>query len=699
MIAPKKQSIFGAEWWWWIAIVGLVPVLWCAAYNRWTQEAWQTPLSYLGDAIAEMTWAKILATGEMLPILTKYPASLGAPFVANWNDYPTMEEGIFIWWAPFVRAFGLFPGSNLVVLSAHLLAAGSFYFVCRNLRYHKAWSFVGALLFSMSYFAFARGLSHLVLTFYWHVPLGLLVAWWCISESVAVGSKKFWFGVTVAVLHGVQNPYYSALFVQFLGLAALVRLVRGDRWRQIIFPLCLVGTVILTLILMNADMIYSRLVTESNNVTLVRNYAGVELYALKPIDLILPDAHRSRTFEEWVDYAYRSRSMLLGESHSTYLGIVGVAALGYLIWVSFCALVRRKVREVPLHFAGIGWILAFSVVGGLNGIMGLFGFFLFRATNRYSIVIFALVLLFLVRELTRFTRTWHWPAIAAFASVILGVGLWDQLPPSPTGTEIQRVRRLVTSDARIVSLMESKLPPGAMIFQLPVCDYPEVPRVREMLDYEHFRPYLHSRSLRFSYGSQKGRTRERWQKEAMLFGTSNFVRTLERYGFSAVLINKKAYDGAAALLSELRTAGRSEIIAESADLVCVLLQPVPNPGLPPEFDRSWFGLEGTEREHWRWSKGHAKLILFNPASDSKTVRLTFGLGTVQPRTVDIYVKSEKVYSTVIDPLRPPSPVEIVLSLSPGQNELGFRTDRPGAFPDRVDQRKLAFNIRNFELRE
>lgn len=699
MITLRKPSSFGAEWWWWTAILGLVPLLWCAAYNRWTQEAWQTPLSYLGDAMAEMAWAKILATGEMLPILTKYPASLGAPFVADWNDYPTMEEGIFLWWAPFVRAFGLFPGSNLVVLSAHLLAAGSFYFVCRSLQYHKAWSFVGALLFSMSYFAFARGLSHLVLTFYWHVPLGLLVAWWCISESVAIGSKKFWFGVAVAVLHGVQNPYYSGLFVQFLGLATLFCLVRGDNWRQIIFPLCLVGTVILTLILMNADMIYSRLITEPNNVTLVRNYAGVELYALKPIDLLLPDLHRSRTLDEWVDYAYRSRSMLLGESHSTYLGIVGIAALGYLIWVSFRALVRREVRSVPLHFAGVGWILAFSIVGGLNGIIGLFGFFLFRATNRYSIVILALVLLFLVRELTRFTRRWHWPAIAALAGLILGVGLWDQLPRSPTGSDIQRVRRLVTSDARIVSSIESKLPPRAMIFQLPVCDYPEVPRVREMIDYEHFRPYLHSRSLRFSYGSQKGRSRERWQEEAMLFGPSSFVRTLEGYGFSAVLINKKAYDGAAALLSELRTAGRSEIIAESADLVCVLLQPVTNPGLPPEFDRNWYGLEGTEREHWRWSKGNAKLILYNLAPDSRTIRLGFGLGSMQPRALDIYAKSEKVYSTVIDPLRASTPVEIALSLSPGKNELSFRTDRSGEWPGGADQRKLAFNIRNFALKD
>ena len=33
--------------------------------------------------------------------------------------------------------------------------------------------------------------------------------------------------------------------------------------------------------------------------------------------------------------------------------------------------------------------------------------------------------------------------------------------------------------------------------------------------YDHFRPYLYSRSLRFSFGSMKGRDREKWQQQLM----------------------------------------------------------------------------------------------------------------------------------------------------------------------------------------
>lgn len=699
-IPSDKKRLRGAEWLWWITLLAMVTLLWCSAYNRWTREAWRTPISYGGDAIAEMAWVKLLATGEMMPIVPKTPASLGAPFVANWNDYPTMEEGIFVWWAVFVRACGLFPGANLVLLSAHLLAAASFYFVCRTLRYHRAWSIMGALLFSMSYFAFMRNLEHLVITFYWHVPLGLLVAWWCVSGAVTVPSRKLWFCIAVAVLHGIQNPYYTGIFLQFLALAALVCLVRRDNWRVIALPLLLIGVVLAAFVLMNVDTLYSRLSMGPNNLTLTREYAGVEKYALRPVELILPYVHRFAALQNWTNRVYYLQTMFQGEKGAPYLGIVGIVALAGLIWVSFSALVRRELRGIPMHFGGVGWVLAFSVVGGLNGLLALFGLVLFRGSNRYSIVILALVLLFLVRELSRLTRRWHWFPIAASATLILLLGLWDQIPFPPSKREIHDVHEEVASDARLVSKMESRLPSRAMVFQLPVCDYPEVPSVLGMMDYEHFRPYLHSRALRFSYGSQKGRTRERWQAEALQFGLPRFVQTLESYGFSAVLINKKAYgDRAASLVSGLQSAGRSEVLAESNDLVGILLQPVAQPRLPPEFDQKWRKLEGTEAESWRWGQGDAKLILYNPGRHPKTVRLAFSLDSIEPLRLDIYVRRVRLYGTYINRARPMDPVEIAVSLRPGRNELTFQPGRAVASPGKTDPRKVPFSIRNFELKD
>ena len=81
-----------------------------------------------------------------------------------------------------------------------------------------------------------------------------------------------------------------------------------------------------------------------------------------------------------------------------------------------------------------------------------------------------------------------------------------------------------------------------MLFQLPVVDFPEGQRVRGATDYEHLRPYLHSTQLRFSYGSDKGRPREAWQRRVEALEPEAMADALERMGFAGLLVNRKAYE-------------------------------------------------------------------------------------------------------------------------------------------------------------
>ena len=686
------------EWLWWLALLILVTLLWCTAYNRWAREAWITPVSYTGDSWGEMAAAKALATDHAFPILPKYPSSLGAPFTASWNDYPITEEGIFAWYALLVRFFGVFAGSNLVVLSAHLLAAGGFFFVSRRLRYETTISFALAVLFSMSCFAFARSLWHLVLTFYWHVPLGLLVVWWCLESDAYADKRKRLFCIAVAILHGIQYIYYTGMFLQFLVLAALVCFFRRKKRAQVVFPLILAGVVMATFVAMNLDTFYYRLVNGPNASALVRIYSGLELYALRPVELLLPAIHRFSALQEWTHRAYYSQTMFQGgENNSAYLGLVAIGTLGALAFTSVRNLARGTPERIPSHAWAIAWVLSYSIIGGLNGVLGAFGLVLFRGTNRYSIVILVLALLFLAREVTRLSRRSRSLAVAASVPLLL-FGLWDQIPRSPDAAEIHQVHQQVVTDGAITSSLESKLPRRAMIFQLPVADYPEVGPIGAMLDYEHFRPYLQSHSLRFSYGSQKGRTRERWQAEAMMFGVTYTVSQLEKYGFSAVLINKKGYpDRAASLRAEFNLAGRSEILCESDDFVAVRLNPNEQPLLPPEFDRNWSGIEGTVSDNWRWSMGNAKVILHHTGPGLRQVQISFAASTLQPRQLEVSAGDEKVFTASLDPAKPADAVSLRLSLRPGRNEIKFQTDKPGAPPGNGDPRPLAFTVRNFAI--
>ncbi len=122
-----------------------------------------------------------------------------------------------------------------------------------------------------------------------------------------------------------------------------------------------------------------------------------------------------------------------------------------------------------------------------------------------------------------------------------------------------------------------------MLFQLPVVDFPEGLRVREASDYEHLRPYLHSRQLRFSYGSDKGRPREAWQRRVEALEPEAMADALERMGFAGLLVIRKAYeDGARELRERLAATGRLETLSSpDDDFLFIRLRPAPSP-LPPD---------------------------------------------------------------------------------------------------------------------
>ena len=141
----------------------------------------------------------------------------------------------------------------------------------------------------------------------------------------------------------------------------------------------------------------------------------------------------------------------------------------------------------------------------------------------------------------------------------------------------------MASDQTLVRSLETALPPQAMIFMLPVVDCPEGARARKATDYENFRPYLFSTRLHFSYGSDKGRPREAWQRRVEALEPEAMADALEHMGFAGVLVNRKAYEDAARELRDrLAASGRLETFESlDADFQFIRLRPVPRP-LPPD---------------------------------------------------------------------------------------------------------------------
>jgi hypothetical protein len=160
-----------------------------------------------------------------------------------------------------------------------------------------------------------------------------------------------------------------------------------------------------------------------------RPYGNLERYALKPIELLLPISHPGLAPWAALGTVYARAALYRGEMGPAYLGLAGVLGLVCLSAAAAASYLRRPKGFVPPSFLAVCFILAGSVVGGLNGILGTLGFVWFRATSRHSIWILTLVLLWGVLAISRsgLARRRRLSVLAATVAAV--VTLADQVPP------------------------------------------------------------------------------------------------------------------------------------------------------------------------------------------------------------------------------------------------------------------------------
>jgi hypothetical protein len=548
----------------------MVALAWCAGTDRWTRAAWNTPTQYLDgfycDVVSTFAGMKATANGHNSPLFWKTVPELGAPFDANWTDWPSIEEIPGLLYGLLANVFGLFAGLNVSLLLGHLLAAATFFLVARHLDCSQLWAFAGALAFGLAPYIFAQSPHHITVAYAWHVPLFLLVWKWVSMEpGIEWRSQRFWWAIGIAILTGLQNVYYTNVFCQLTLLGAVAMYWRNRSWPALKAALVVVGAAAAAFALMNVDTWTYKLVHGPNQGALVREYKWLEIYGLKLVDLVVPPVtHHSEVFSKFAT-AHRASAPLQDEG--SYLGIVGIAALGLLAFVAIADVVKRRADTIPMAAWQVLWIVICFTTGGLNAILGAFGFTLFRTGCRYSIVILAIALMYAAEWLSGRQRqaeakmpadTLRIGVLTAVVGLCLLI-LWDQVPRAPTAEQTATIARQVEADRAFVGEMESVLPEGAMVFQLPVMDFPESP-LPGISSYDHFRPYLYSRSLRYSFGSMKGRPREEWQKavqqklvegavvdqqaQKIRFNIANVnkaVDEIQKRGFAALYVNRNGF--------------------------------------------------------------------------------------------------------------------------------------------------------------
>ena len=523
---------------------------------------------------------KAASEGEFYPFLVKNISRLGAPYYANWSDFPIIEEWQFFLPGVLARFIGLFAAANVAVLLAQVLACLCFYIAARLLGCKWWWAFAGGLVFGFAEFALARSIHHLMVTNYWYVPLCLVIAAWVSRDEMAdYSGRRYLFAVIASLAIGMQNPYYTNMFLQLVLLGAFYQYFRQG-WRPVIQSAGIVAASAFGFALMNVDTFCYKLMHGANPGAFLRKYAWLEIYALKPVDMLIPPPDHRFPLFSILGQDYYKMVALAGEvPPSCYLGLIGIACLVWLMVVSIRRLVLETGRPLPMEAWQILWILAYSVVGGFNCLAGVFGISMFRSVTRYCIFILAILLLFALRRLSRLQ--WDKAAAVTAAACLAIVALWDQTPTGYSDEKLAADARIVDADREFTEQIEKHLPKGAMVFQVPVMEFPESP-APGVSSSDHFRPYLHSRHLKFSFGGIKGRPWEQWQQQLSGLSLPTIIQKLEGYGFAAIYVNRSGFqDKGAGVTKGFRDLGFNDIIeSRTGDLFCVLIHPVSSPQLP-----------------------------------------------------------------------------------------------------------------------
>lgn len=649
-------------------------LIWIAHFDRWTAESWQIPTDYYADAHETLARMKAASEGDIWPLRSQVISRLGAPFGAHWNAYPAPDKPLMMALGVLVRTIGLHAAANLGLLLAQVSAALAFYLAARWLRFRWEWAAAGALLFAYTYHTFHRGLAHFSLVFTWTVPLGLAAVW------LVAGSRRIeWrrpgaiICLFAAVALGTSNPYNLLFWLQLMGWAVVWQWFGLRRRANLQIGLVAIAVAVIAFAAVSAE---SWLYIDNPDAVplLARNYGGTEIYALKPVEMFIPPPFHHWDWLAFFGHRYGRWSAWRGEVFLPYLGLAGIVGFVWLLVLTIRRLAAR--RALPGQSLSIAWILAYATIGGVTNLLALFaGFQVFRATNRAAIFISAIVLFFLVGRLSRLSLNWPaWLRIGA-AGALAAIGVFEQLPKPDPAQDVAALASAVRADAEFGRALESTLPEGAMVFQLPVLGFPEVQPPHQLGDYEHFRPYLATNHLRFSYGTPKLRSRSRWQRELENATVPELVRRLELHGFAALHLNRRGYaDGGEKILHELAKFGyERRLEVPASNQVVVLLHPEASPA-PPLAQTFTFGQGWHLRpeEGWQWAYDDASLSYFNPYPNAIAVDLRFDVVGATAREIMLERDGEILGQLSAQAI----PTNVVLSevqLSPGVNRFKLRS--------------------------
>lgn len=410
-------------------------------------------------------------------------------------------------------------------------------------------SSIGAILFSCLPYVFLRGTPHIMLSAMYTIPLAILICLWIweddnflkLNKNFLKYKKNYIFILMAFILVNSGIGYYTAfscLLILVSGISATLYNKNSDGFKRAISA---IGIVIIQFtICISGFLIYTFKSNASH--TTIRSIGDVEQYCLKIARLFIPTFG---TGIEKIDNVFNEYSQVAvcQTETSEYIGLFGTLGFVILIIVLFMKNDTLKNHEQLILMSQLVIVsLLYSTIGGFE----VFVFFITdmaRCTNRISIFIaficiyslcyyFSYILEKIKSKKIRITYTLGILLLSILSLKFqIPIGGIDNIESKKTYQEI----------SGFVSNISERVGKDAMIFQLPVQQYPTGPLVNNMYPNALFMPYIVSDGLKWSYGGLPDEKSYLWGEKISQYDSPQFIDTLCFAGFSGIYIDTFAY--------------------------------------------------------------------------------------------------------------------------------------------------------------
>ena len=495
---------------------------------------------------------------------------LGAPYTLDELAFPTNSnvDQALVWvagqWTHNIAAATTLAWTMMVVLSG--LSAS---WCIRKLGASTSSSVVAGTLFALSPYALYRNISHFWVVIYL-VPFPCTAALLLASGRTPV--RWFWkgWGAVLAgcLLLGFDYVYYSFFACFCLGVAALVGWGTHRRARTLTAAGVCIALIAGGTLLNLSPSFYSW--SRHGRPIIIHDKvpAETEVYGLKVRQLLTPlRYHAFPPFAKWAEKDAAANFPLETENATSRLGLVG--SLGFLALLAFLFVPgsadrlnhgRTLIAASQLALAAV----LLATVGGFGSLFSLLVSAEIRGYNRICpfIAFFSLTAVAFVIDSCAKTGARR----IVTAVVVLTLGLADQ---SAAAVNLNTAYPIISAEMpsleTFVHQLESRLLGGAMVLQLPFRTYLNDDGIARMRPYDHFKLYLVSHGIHWSYPALSNE-QVRWQRAAARVDPHRLPYRVATEGFAAIVVDRFGYeDNGVSVTTALRAGLADNAVLAEAD--------------------------------------------------------------------------------------------------------------------------------------